>query len=359
MLAIRVLLRRVTKLKFELPGAFLAKKFMKLAVIGATGLVGQTLLRLIESRNFPAEELLLVASQTSQGQYITCRSQEYQLITLQEALVARPTVAIFSMGADLSLTWAPRFAAVGTTVIDNSSAWRMHPDCPLIVNEVNTHLLRSTDKIIANPNCSTMQMMVALAPLHQLYQLKRLVVSTYQAVTGSGKVAVDQLMAERAGRMPHPMAYTYPIDLNVIPQVDDFLENGYTKEEMKLVNETQKILRNENIQVTATAVRVPVLGGHSLAVNAAFEQDFVLDTVVQTLKESPGIIVQNNVQQKHYPMPLFSKDQDEVFVGRIRRDEFQPATLNLWIVADNLRKGAATNAIQIAEYLYKHRFLNR
>ncbi len=331
---------------------------MKLAVIGATGLVGQTLLRLLERRNFPAEELLLVASENSQGNYINCRNQQHQLITLQEALAARPTVAIFSIGAELSLTWAPQFAAVGTTVIDNSSAWRMHPDSPLIVTEVNAQLLRSTDKIIANPNCSTMQMMVALAPLHRLYQLKRLVISTYQAVTGSGKAAVEQLMAEREGRIPHPMAYPYPIDLNVIPQVDDFLENGYTKEEMKLINETRKILGDATIQVTATAVRVPVIGGHSLAVNAEFEHDFTLDTVIQTLQNSPGIIVQNDSHKKQYPMPLFSKDQDEVFVGRIRRDESQPATLNLWIVADNLRKGAATNAIQIAEYLHNHRFLS-
>lgn len=329
---------------------------MKLAIIGATGLVGQTLLRLIESRNFLAEELLLVASENSQGNYITCRNQPHQLITLQEALAARPTVAIFSVGAQLSLTWAPQFAAAGTTVIDNSSAWRMHPDCPLIVTEVNAQLIRKTDKIIANPNCSTMQMMVALAPLHRLYQLKRLVISTYQAVTGSGKAAVEQLMAERTGTTAHSMAYPYPIDLNLIPQVDDFLENGYTKEEMKLVNETRKILGHETIQVTATAVRVPVIGGHSLAVNAVFERDFELDTVIQTLQNSPGIIVQNNIYKKQYPMPLFSKDQDEVFIGRIRRDESQPATLNLWIVADNLRKGAATNAIQIAEYLHKHTF---
>lgn len=330
---------------------------MKLAVIGATGLVGQTLLRLIERRNFPAKELLLVASEHSQGSYMTCRNQQHQLITLQEALAARPNIAIFSIGAELSLTWAPQFAAVGTTVIDNSSAWRMHPACPLIVTEVNAQLLRNTDKIIANPNCSTMQMMVALSPLHQLYQLKRLVISTYQAVTGSGKIALEQLLAEREGITPHPMAYPYPIDLNVIPQVDEFLGNGYTKEEMKLVHETRKILRDENIQVTATAVRVPIIGGHSLSVNAAFEQDFTIDTVIETLQNSPGIIVQNDIDQKQYPMPLFCKDQDEVFVGRIRRDESQPATLNLWIVSDNLHKGAATNALQIAEYIHKQSFL--
>jgi aspartate-semialdehyde dehydrogenase len=331
---------------------------MKLAVIGATGLVGQTLLRLIESRNFPAEEILLVASEHSQGDYITCRNQQHKLITLQEALAAQPTVAIFSIGAELSLTWAPQFAAVGTTVIDNSSAWRMHPDCPLIVSEVNAHLLRSSHKIIANPNCSTMQMMVALAPLHRLYQLKRLVISTYQAVTGSGKTAVEQLIAEREGKTPSTRAYAYPIDLNVIPQVDEFLENGYTKEEMKLLHETRKILGDAKIQVTVTAVRVPVMGGHSLAVNAEFEHDFTLASVIQTLQTSPGVIVQNNSHQQQYPMPLFAKDQDEVFVGRIRRDESQPATLDLWIVADNLRKGAATNAIQIAEYLLKNRFIS-
>jgi aspartate-semialdehyde dehydrogenase len=331
---------------------------MKLAIVGASGLVGKKLLNVIEERNFPLQEIFLVASGNSEGQDILFKGQEHKLITLEAALAAKPTVAIFSVGPELSLTWAPRFAAIGTTVIDNSSAWRMHSDYKLIVPEINANLLTPTDKIIANPNCSTLQMVMALAPLHKLYILKRLVISTYQAVTGSGKMAVEQLLAERRGSLNAPRAYPHPIDLNLIPQADDFLENGYTKEEMKLINETRKILDNNSIKITATAVRVPVLGGHSMSVNAAFEKDFDLETVIETLKKSPGIIVQNDITHNQYPMPILAQNKDEVFVGRIRRDESQSATLNLWIVADNLRKGAATNAIQIAEYLYAHGYVS-
>ncbi|MHB9148076.1 MAG: aspartate-semialdehyde dehydrogenase [Candidatus Amoebophilus sp.] len=331
---------------------------MKLAIIGATGLVGSTLLKLIEERQFPIQELLLVASENSEGQTIFFKDRNYKLITLDAALAARPTVAIFSVGAEISLTWAPRFAEIGTTVIDNSTAWRMHPNYKLIIPEVNAHLLTPSDKIIANPNCSTIQLVMALASLHRLYQLKRLVISTYQAVTGSGKATMEQLLSERKGTPQTPSAYPHPIDLNLIPQIDDFLENGYTKEEIKLVNETRKILNDESIQVTATAVRVPVLGGHSMSVNAAFEQDFSIKEVIQTLKQSPGLVVQDNIQESQYPMPIIAQNRNEVFVGRIRRDESQRATLNLWIVADNLRKGAATNAIQIAEYLQAQHYLS-
>jgi len=324
---------------------------MKLAIIGATGLVGGTLLKLIEERQLPIRELLLVASENSEGQTIFFKGKDYKLITLDTALAARPTLAIFSVGAEISLTWAPRFAEIGTTVIDNSTAWRMHPNYKLIVPEINAHLLTASDKIIANPNCSTIQLVMALASLHKIYKIKRLVISTYQSVTGTGKIAVEQLLSERKGTPQTPSAYPHPIDLNLIPQIDDFLENGYTKEEMKLVNETRKILNDESIQVTATAVRVPVLGGHSMAVNAAFEQDFSIEEVIQTLKDSPGLVVQDDIQNNQYPMPIITQNRNEVFVGRIRRDESQRATLNLWIIADNLRKGAATNAIQIAEYL--------
>lgn len=331
---------------------------MKLAIIGATGLVGSTLLKLIEERQFPIQELLLVASENSEGQTISFKDKSYKLITLDAALAAKPALALFSVGAEISLTWAPRFAEIGTTVIDNSTAWRMHPNYKLIVPEINAHLLTEADKIIANPNCSTIQLVMALAPLHKIHKIKRLVISTYQAVTGTGKIAVEQLLSERKGAPQVPSAYPYPIDLNLLPHVDDFLESGYTKEEIKLVNETRKILNDESIQVTATAVRVPVLGGHSMSVNAAFEQDFNIENIIQTLKKSPGLIVQNDVEKNQYPMPILAQNKDEVFVGRIRRDESQRATLNLWIVADNLRKGAATNAIQIAEYLQSRHYFS-
>ncbi len=329
---------------------------MKLAIIGATGLVGKTLLTVLQERNFPIDELFLVASEASVGQGIEWENHTYRLMAIEQALAAKPRVAIFSAGSELSLTWAPQFAKAGTTVIDNSAAWRLDPHCKLIVPEINGHLLNNTDKIIANPNCSTIQMVMALAPLHQLYGLQRLVIATYQAVSGTGKLAVDQLLGERQGLSHIPKAYEHPIDLNIIPHIDSFLENGYTKEEMKLVNETRKILGDPSIQVTATAVRVPVMGGHSMAVNVAFKQAFNLEQVIQVLQRTPGLVVEDWKNQQ-YPMPLFVAGKDEVFVGRIRRDESQPCSLNLWIVADNLRKGAATNAVQIAEYLQAHRLI--
>ena len=325
-----------------------------LAIIGATGLVGQMLIDLLENPPFPIDELFFVASENSLGQSVICGGKTYPLTTLEAAVAARPTIAIFSAGSELSLTWSPRFAAVGTTVIDNSAAWRMHPDYKLIVPEINAGLLTAADKIIANPNCTTIQMVVPLAPLHQLYRIRRLVIATYQAVTGSGKLAVEQLMTERKGQLPALPAYPYPIDGNVLSHIGIFLENGYTEEEMKLVHETRKILGDDTLRITATAVRVPVVRGHSVAVNAAFEIDFELAEVVDKLRSQPGIVIQDDPYQNLYPMPLFAKDHDEIFVGRIRRDESQEATLHLWIVADNLRKGAATNALQIASYLYNN-----
>eukprot|EP01132_Coremiostelium_polycephalum_P000088 gene88-115_t len=330
---------------------------MKLAIIGATGLVGNTLLQLLEERKFPITKLLLVASENSEGQVISFSGKAQQVITLDTALAERPTLAIFAVGASISLDWAPRFAAIGTVVIDNSTAWRMHPDYKLVIPEINAHLLTASDKIIANPNCSTIQLLMALYPLHNLYTLKRVIISTYQAVTGTGKIAVKQLLTERQGQPQVPSPYPHPIDLNVIPQVDDFLENGYTKEEMKMVNESRKILNIPSLRVTATAVRVPVVGGHSMAVNAMFEQDFKLDKVLQVLQRTPGLVVQDAIAHNQYPMPMVAQNKDEVFVGRIRRDESEAAALNVWIVADNLRKGAATNAIQIAEYLKSQRYI--
>jgi aspartate-semialdehyde dehydrogenase len=327
---------------------------ISLAIIGATGLVGKTVLELLALRKFPLQQLLLVASESAVGQLLACGVKTYSVRTLEAALAAKPTLAIFSAGSDTSLAWAPRFAAAGTTVIDNSAAWRLHPAHKLIVPEINAHLLTAADKIIANPNCSTIQMVLALAPLHRMYKLRRLVISTYQAVTGSGKIAVEQLMAERRGQEPTTKAYSHPIDNNILPHIDDFLDNGYTKEEMKLVHETRKILGDDTIQITATTVRVPVLGGHSMAVNAAFEHDFDLKAVLTVLRQQPGIVIQDDPASQLYPMPLTAQHRDEVFVGRIRRDESQRATLNLWIVADNLRKGAATNAVQVAEYLQAH-----
>ena len=322
---------------------------MRLAIIGATGLVGQEILRVLEERNFPLQSFLPVASADSTGQSLYWAGKAYKIMSLELALAAQPTMAIFAAGETISKTWAPRFVAAGTTVIDNSAAWRMHPDCKLIVPEVNGPLLQSSDKIIANPNCSTIQLVMALAPLHQRYGLQRIVIATYQAVTGSGKTAVEQLMAERQGLADAPKTYPYPIDLNVIPHIDDFLDSGYTKEEIKLVNETQKILGDTSIRVTATAVRVPVLGGHSLAVNVALKKEFDLHEITHLLSSAPGIVVQDNIAQHQYPMPLYARHKDAVFVGRLRRDHSQPYSLNLWIVADNLRKGAATNAVQIAE----------
>jgi aspartate-semialdehyde dehydrogenase len=323
---------------------------MKVAVVGATGLVGTKMLQVLAERNFPVTELIPVASPQSVGKSISFNGKSYTVVGMETAIALRPDVALFSAGGSTSLEWAPRFAAAGIPVIDNSSAWRMDPEKKLVVPEVNADVLTSNDRIIANPNCSTIQMVVALYPLHLRFKIKRIVVSTYQSVTGTGKKAVDQLFNERKG-VQGEMAYAYPIDLNVIPQIDVFLDNGYTKEEMKMVKETKKILRDDTIRVTATTVRIPVVGGHSESVNIEFEKPFELSDITQTLSAAPGVVVQDDVQAKIYPMPLWAHEKDEVFVGRIRRDESQDNTLNMWIVSDNLRKGAATNAIQIAEYM--------
>lgn len=323
---------------------------MKVAVVGATGMVGEVMLKLLEERNFPFTELLLVASERSVGKKMTYKNKEYTIIGLADAVAAKPQIAIFSAGGETSLEWAPKFAEVGTTVVDNSSAWRMDPSKKLIVPEINAHELTKEDKIIANPNCSTIQMVLALSQLHKKYKMKRIVVSTYQSVSGTGVKAVKQLENEIAG-IEGDMAYPYPISRNVLPHCDVFLENGYTKEEMKLAKEPLKIFNDNSFSVTATAVRVPTSGGHSESVNVQFENDFDLADVRQIISETPGVVLQDNTATNTYPMPMFAHDKDEVFVGRLRRDESQPNTLNMWIVADNLRKGAATNTIQIAEYL--------
>ncbi|RQO30062.1 aspartate-semialdehyde dehydrogenase [Taibaiella sp. KBW10] len=323
---------------------------MKVAVVGATGLVGSTMLQILAERNFPISTLIPIASDKSKGKLISFKGKEYPVVTLAEGLALQPDIALFSAGGSTSLAWAEKFAAVNCFVIDNSSAWRMDPDKKLVVPEVNGHVLTKEDKIIANPNCSTIQMVMVLQPLHQLYHIKRVVVSTYQSVTGSGQKGVDHLEAERAGTHDKTF-YPHQIDLNVIPHIDVFMDNGYTKEEIKMILETQKIMGDDQIQVTATAVRVPVMGGHSESVNITFEKDFELDRVKTTLEQAPGITLLDDVQQNSYPMPIHACGKDEVFVGRIRRDHSFPNTLNCWIVADNLRKGAATNAVQIAEYL--------
>lgn len=324
---------------------------MKLAVVGATGLVGSEILEVLAEKNFAFDELYLVASERSVGTKISYKGKEYEVIGLQTAVDRKPDVAIFSAGGGTSLEWAPKFAAVGTTVVDNSSAWRMSTDHRLIVPEINANLLSKQDKIIANPNCSTIQMVLPLWPLHKKYGIKRIVVSTYQSITGTGKQAVDQMNAERAGKTPENPAYPYTIDKNVLPHIDVFQDNGYTKEEMKMILETNKIMMDDNIKVTATTVRIPTVGGHSESVNIEFEKDFELKEVTEILSKTPGVIVQDDPANNVYPMPLFAHKKDEVFVGRIRRDESQSNTLNMWIVADNLRKGAATNAVQIAQYL--------
>ena len=329
---------------------------MKVAVVGATGLVGSKMLQVLEERNFPVTELIPVASERSVGKEVVFKGKSYTVVSMMDGIKAKPAVAIFSAGGGTSLEWAPKFAEAGIRVIDNSSAWRMDPTKKLVVPEVNAHMLTAEDYIIANPNCSTIQMVVALQPLHQRYGIKRVVVSTYQSVTGTGKKAVDQLFNERKG-VEGEMAYKYPIDLNVIPQIDVFLENGYTKEEMKMVNETNKIMGDDSIRVTATTVRIPVIGGHSESVNVEFTNDFTLDEVKSILAAAPGVVVQDDPAQQLYPMPLWAHDKDEVFVGRLRRDETQANTLNMWIVSDNLRKGAATNAIQIAEYMMQNGLL--
>jgi aspartate-semialdehyde dehydrogenase len=323
---------------------------MKLAVVGATGLVGQEILKVLEERSFPFNELYLVASAKSVGQSLTFKGKEYKIKSIEEVCKLAPDVAIFSAGGGTSLEWAPKFAEAGTIVIDNSSAWRMDPTKKLIVPEINGHVLTIDDRIIANPNCSTIQMVLALAPLHVKYRVKRVVVSTYQSVTGTGKDAVQQMMNERKG-VDGPKVYPHPIDLNALPHIDTFLDNGYTKEEMKMVNETRKIMGDDSIGVTSTTVRIPSIGGHSEAVNVEFYEDFNISEVRSVLASTPGIIVQDDPKNNVYPMPILSKGRDEVFVGRIRRDESQPRTLNMWIVADNLRKGAATNAVQIAEFM--------
>jgi len=330
---------------------------MKVAVVGATGLVGSKMLQVLAERNFPVMELIPVASEKSVGKEVEFKGKKYKVVSMTDAIAAKPAVAIFSAGGGTSLEWAPKFAEAGITVIDNSSAWRMDPAKPLIVPEINADILTAKDKIIANPNCSTIQMVVALNPLYKKYGIKRIVVSTYQSVTGTGVKAVEQLRGERVKEVKgessdYPMAYKYPIDLNVIPQIDVFLDNGYTKEEMKMVNETCKIMRDNSIRVTATAVRIPVMGGHSEAVNVEFVKDFDLDEVKALLQSSPGVVVVDDTTRQQYPMPMDAHEKDDVFVGRLRRDESQPNTLNMWVVSDNLRKGAATNAVQIAEYLH-------
>jgi aspartate-semialdehyde dehydrogenase len=324
---------------------------MKVAVVGATGLVGTVMLKVLEERNFPLTELIPVASEKSVGKEISYKGKKYAVVNIDTAIAMKPAIALFSAGGDTSLEHAPRFAEAGTIVIDNSSAWRMDPTKKLIVPEVNAHVLNIDDTIIANPNCSTIQLVVALKPLHAKYKIKRVVVSTYQSVTGTGVKAVTQMMNERKGITDGPMAYAYPIDLNVIPQIDVFQDNGYTKEEMKMIKETKKILDDDSIRITATTVRIPVMGGHSESVNIEFEQDFEVEEVRSILEQSQGITVVDDIANLKYPMPKDAHEKDDVFVGRIRRDESQPNTLNMWIVADNLRKGAATNAVQIAELL--------
>lgn len=323
---------------------------MKVAVVGATGLVGTKMLEVLAERNFPVTELVPVASERSVGKEVSFKGKQYKIVSMTDGIAAKPAVAIFSAGGSTSLEWAPKFAEAGIRVIDNSSAWRMDPTKKLVVPEVNADVLTKDDFIIANPNCSTIQMVVALQPLHKRYGIKRVVVSTYQSVTGTGKKAVDQLFNERKG-VEGEMAYKYQIDLNVIPQIDVFLDNGYTKEEMKMVNETKKIMQDDSIRVTATTVRIPVVGGHSESVNIEFANDFDLAELRAILAAAPGVIVQDDIANQQYPMPLWAHEKDEVFVGRLRRDETQVNTLNMWIVSDNLRKGAATNAVQIAEYL--------
>ena len=329
---------------------------MKVAVVGATGMVGEVMLKVLAERNFPISELLLVASERSVGKKLTYKGEEHTVIGLQTAVESKPDIAIFSAGGDTSLTWAPKFAEVGTTVVDNSSAWRMDPDKKLVVPEINANVLSKEDKIIANPNCSTIQLVMALNPLHKKYGMKRVIVSTYQSVSGTGVKAVEQMENEAQG-IKGEMAYPYPINKNALPHCDVFMENGYTKEEMKLAREPQKILDDRTFSITATAVRIPTAGGHSESVNVEFRNDFDLNDVREILRNTPGIVVQDNPAANSYPMPIYAHDKDEVFVGRMRRDETQPNTLNMWIVADNLRKGAATNAVQIAEYLVANKLV--
>jgi len=328
---------------------------MKIAVVGATGMVGTIMMKLLEERNFPVTELIPVASERSVGKSVLFKGNEYKIVGLETAVELKPDIAIFSAGGDTSLAWAPKFAEVDCVVIDNSSAWRMDPTKKLVVPEINANVITGEDKIIANPNCSTIQLVMALAPLHERYKMKRVIVSTYQSVSGTGVKAVRQMENEIYGKSEE-MAYPYQIFKNALPHCDVFLENGYTKEEMKLANEPQKILGDDSFAITATAVRIPTAGGHSESVNVQFEEDFKLNDVRSILNEMPGVTVQDNPETNTYPMPILAHNKDDVFVGRIRRDESQANTLNMWIVADNLRKGAATNAIQIAEYMVEHVF---
>ncbi|KAB2871234.1 MAG: aspartate-semialdehyde dehydrogenase [Bacteroidales bacterium] len=323
---------------------------MKVALVGATGLVGKVMLQVLEERNFPLTELIPVASEKSVGKTVKFMGKDFAIVSVAEAVKRKPAIAIFSAGSAASKEWAPKFAEVGTTVVDNSSCWRMYPEIPLVVPEVNANVLNPSDRIIANPNCSTIQLVVALNPLHLKYKIKRIVVSTYQSVTGTGVKAVNQLYAERQG-VQADMAYPHPIDLNCFPHGGTFLDNGYTTEEQKLVDETRKIIGDQNIMVSATVVRIPVVGGHSESVNVEFEKEFDLAEAVELLRNSAGITIQDNPAENHYPMPRYSEGKDDVFVGRIRRDISQPKSINFWVVSDNLRKGAATNAIQIAEFL--------
>lgn len=329
---------------------------MKVAVVGATGMVGEVMLEVLKERNFPITELIPVASEKSVGKTIDFNGRSYTVVGLQTAVDQKPDIALFSAGGQTSLEWAPKFAAAGTTVIDNSSAWRMDPDKKLVVPEINASSLTKDDKIIANPNCSTIQMVLVLAPLHRNYGVKRVVVSTYQSITGTGVKAVKQLENEYAG-VEGERAYHYQIHRNAIPQCDVFESNGYTKEEMKLVKETKKILGDDSVLVTATAIRIPVVGGHSESINITFDRDYELNELRALLAATPGVVVQDDPSNKDYPMPLFAQGKDEVFVGRIRRDESLPNSVNMWVVADNLRKGAATNAVQIAEYLVQHQLV--
>lgn len=329
---------------------------MKIAVVGATGMVGKVMLEVLAERNFPVTELLPVASEKSIGKTVEFRGKSYAVIGLEEAVKQQPDIALFSAGGETSLKWAPKFAEKGSVVIDNSSAWRMHPEIKLIVPEINGNILTKEDKIIANPNCSTSQLVMVLQPLHDAYTIRRVVVSTYQSITGTGVKAVQQLENEMTGQSGE-MAYHYPIFQNAIPHCDVFLENGYTREEMKLTHETKKILGDDNVLVTATAVRIPVVGGHSESVNISFEKDFDITDIKRMLNKTPGIALKDNPDTNSYPMPIYAQGKDDVFVGRIRRDETAKNSLNLWIVADNLRKGAATNTVQIAEYLIQHQLV--
>ena len=330
---------------------------MKIAVIGASGLVGQEVLRLLEMRNFQFQYLIPVASPKSIGKMVQCKGQSYRIIGMEDAIALKPEIAIFSAGGGTSLEWAPKFAEIGSVVIDNSSAWRMDPTKKLVVPEVNGNVLMAKDKIIANPNCSTIQLVLPLLCLHKHYRIKRIVVSTYQSITGTGKAAVDQMEDERAGVKNPRMVYPHTIDKNVFPHIDMFQANGYTKEEMKMTLETKKIMNDDQIQVTATCVRIPTIGGHSESVNIEFEKDFEITEVRELIAQTPGCIVADDPKNNLYPMPISAYQKDEVFIGRIRRDESQKNSLNMWIVADNLRKGAATNALQIAEYIVAHQLI--